>query len=470
MKTLATKIVAACVVAIAVASLTSGAFAQQRVRKNIDELSATELSDYLHALKMLQDRPSGQADSYAFFANLHNSRNVGPCEHARDTFLPWHRAHLLMFENALRAADPPRTANVTVPYWDWTKVPSGRRYPTAFESKAELGSGLTRNTTPICKTGQAPPSCQALPYTWQYMRDEVLSISTWSSSQSPNMSFGGASNLEKVCTARRDRGYGALESPSHNVMHDGYIGGLMARPSTAARDPIFYSFHSFIDLLWWQWQKNAAHETDTCLDCELCGTGMTVKQVIESEGQLNVTYEFDPQPTPVAVSDGVSKRFPHVPIDLALSATQDAIETRTIDVKIPNQKKSETVVLVNGVRITSPHSYQINAYFFPNSVEGQYDPRNRDFRKKYLAYVGSIWKSHHSDHSAEPARQTFAIDLTERVNALVGGQQGSDWKLRVELLVSPPPAGEPAAAINSDEREKIKKQLSFEALELRTKN
>src|SRR5262245_16842096 len=124
-------------------------------RKNIDALTNEELENYKHAIRITMDRsrtdPS-RKDGYRWQADLHNDpgrvrpdNSVGPCEHASEKFLPWHRSHLVGFERILRASDPPRTANIAIPYWDWTKPPSGRRLPKAFED----------TTSPLFNPGRA---------------------------------------------------------------------------------------------------------------------------------------------------------------------------------------------------------------------------------------------------------------------------------------------------------------------------
>src|SRR5215211_1999879 len=95
-----------------------------RIRKSIDRLTAAELADYEHAfvkLKEISEADPSDIDGLQYFQDLHNTM-LGPCEHANDTFMPWHRAHLFEFEEALRRSDPPRTANVTQPYWDWSAL------------------------------------------------------------------------------------------------------------------------------------------------------------------------------------------------------------------------------------------------------------------------------------------------------------------------------------------------------------
>ena len=105
-----------------------------RVRRNVDGLTS-ELADYIYAFQKLKEPGRPYYDSYDYFQALHDRMGKklgeGMCEHGNETFLPWHRAHLFAFEEALRKTDPPRTSNITVPYWDWSVMPTGDRYPKA---------------------------------------------------------------------------------------------------------------------------------------------------------------------------------------------------------------------------------------------------------------------------------------------------------------------------------------------------
>ena len=148
-----------------------------RYRKNIDQLSEQELAVYEHAVAMMKKKSQENIfDRTAFLwqAWVHNctgvtvpesrqlsvanigdiegcrfsqlippgethSEHPGMCEHAKDTFLQWHRAEFYFYEKALQNADPlglygPSTKNVTVPYWNFTRKPSGKRYPKAYEN------------------------------------------------------------------------------------------------------------------------------------------------------------------------------------------------------------------------------------------------------------------------------------------------------------------------------------------------
>ncbi|WP_327739636.1 tyrosinase family protein [Streptomyces nojiriensis] len=195
-----------------------------RSRRDVNSLSPTELSDYIHAIDILRARSTADPDDvsgYDFQAALHNDGSVGPCERGSDLFLPWHRAHLHYFEKLLQAADPPRTADVTVPYWDWIHAQATGKFPAAF-SQPGLDSGRNENlSTPL-------PA-------------NTLDIVLHESNQAE---FGGYVKGSPIGNK------GRLERGPHDYMHPHFIGGLMSNPTTAAMDPIYFSFHCFIDLLW----------------------------------------------------------------------------------------------------------------------------------------------------------------------------------------------------------------------------
>ncbi len=63
--------------------------------------------------------------------------------------MPWDRGQLMEIEARLRATDPARTAELTIPYWDFTQPPSGQAWPAAFErSGSPLFVGANDTTTP----------------------------------------------------------------------------------------------------------------------------------------------------------------------------------------------------------------------------------------------------------------------------------------------------------------------------------
>lgn len=94
------------------------------VRKNVATLSPGELTDlrdgFAAAYQLSDDR------GYAFYAGLHGLPLPSYCQHGTSLFLPWHRAYLYFFENALtdalRGARDDQTASVSLPWWDWASA------------------------------------------------------------------------------------------------------------------------------------------------------------------------------------------------------------------------------------------------------------------------------------------------------------------------------------------------------------
>lgn len=174
---------------------------------------------------------------------MHNE-SPGECEHRKDIFLQWHRAELWFFEQALRAADPdgkeggPSTRDVTLPYWNFTRKPTGKRYPKEFEDPTSPLFDITRNQDLL------PSSLPtASPWLLAYL---IHNEDKWAD-------FGG--------DMPPGVGQGDLETKIHNRMHGAYIGGHMGDNTKAAMDPLFYVFHNFLDFsldAWIEEHKAAA--------------------------------------------------------------------------------------------------------------------------------------------------------------------------------------------------------------------
>ncbi|MDE1148162.1 MAG: tyrosinase family protein [Azospirillaceae bacterium] len=272
------------------------------LRKNIDDLTPDELRAYEHAIQILKDRSGFRPDQstvvapggfptndegYLWQAWIHNcnvinlnptqpqahnlqcdslfgapaageiTRHPGMCEHHKDIFLPWHRAEFYSYEKLIQGTDPdgtvkdsrgqvgPSTRTVGVPYWNWTRDPSGVRYPKAFENR---DSPLY-----VPPAGRDPKKLTAdEAKLFENARNPLLlareMLFNW-------RSFGGS-----PATDPRSAG-GTFERGHHDTMHAYYFSNLSAQeddtymqtPSTAALDPLFFSFHAYIDLLYENW-------------------------------------------------------------------------------------------------------------------------------------------------------------------------------------------------------------------------
>jgi tyrosinase len=387
------------------------AAAQVRVRKNIDDLSDAELKAFAHAVQKLKDNPDPKTN-YVFWADIHGFRNddkQGPCEHRSEVLWPWHRAYLLSFEDALRASDPPVTSNVTIPYWDWSQPPSGNRYPKAFETMAEL-MGVE------CK----PPDCRIETPTHEPALNpdalgKIQKIDNWAGYGGKPKPSGG--------------GKGQLESQAHDYVHGDFIGGLNDSTDFAARDPLFFAHHAFMDYLWAQWQEAhpGAANDPVCKECPI--NFLPGKRVGDYLDIAILGYRYEPrkaQPRAAArkLSAGGLTRM--LGIDLPTSAS--AVE---IPLSLPKISEIESVVLnFEGVTVPMDASYLVNIYLVPagTSAAARHKTVPLTFFASWRASAG------HADHGATTDEP---IDITDRLlQRLKGESSATKWVLQAEIIRS----------------------------------
>jgi tyrosinase len=446
---------------------TTTAIAQERVRKNIDDLKPEELATYIHAIKMLRavsERDPQSKDGYNFFASLHNNTkdkpnpSFGPCEHGRDTFLLWHRAHLYLFEEALRKSDPPRTSNVTIPYWDWGEIPSGARYPRDFEKSESPLFFSGRETKRICRGNESPPDCLRLPFPRSLLNSTVMNLPWEGPGSFGGSHFPGNNGGEANCEQFNCGGAGNLEDPYHNAMHSSYVGGALRSTDTAANDVLFWSFHAYFDLLLAQWQAVRGKAVDTCLSCTLCGLDKPdgsgerykVSDLLNTKDQLNYVYEYRVTPPVVAaapggrvaaLADSSGTGFEgHPARDFVLSATQAPELIRTVSFTVPQPGFKTAKLQITGLRFGTRFGYEGNVFLYPNDVP--FAPREQAFREHYLVDIISQMFVHgdhqgadHGDQHAAAGEMQKVINLTDELTGLANAHRGETWSVAVALYV-----------------------------------
>lgn len=398
-------------------------------RKNIQELSPQELAAYEHALEILRDSTDPE-NNYLFHADLHNEFSTSPphgCEHGNELFLPWHRYHLYYFEKALQETDPDHptlsTRNVTIPYWDWSREHTGDRYPSPFEV---AGSVLHHD---FRKTTSSSPMFSAA-----YLNDLIVDNPDWH--DYAGGPIGGGTS------------YGALESPSHNDMHSVYIGGDMGDPDTAAYDPIYWSFHAFIDLQWARWQ--AVHQKEpTCQSCVLRGFPTRadrltpiVKSTIDTAA-MGYVYEFPPDDESNKLAEKLAGRDRNLnPRRLQLQSVMRAAD-RTVAVwggpgpfrfhfPVPERDFTSAVISFTGVTVPQSLSYEAELYAHPPEMALR--PRSDAFRTAYRLGRIALWKGHAGHHHG---RASLRESVTSRLKAVSRAHGGEDWIL--SIVVKPAP-------------------------------
>lgn len=345
-------------------------------RKNINDLTPVELGDYVHALSILRQRSRANPDDqagYDYQAGLHNDMEIGPCEHGSDLFFGWHRCHLYYFEKLLRATDAPRTANVSIPYWDWSRPDPAGRYPRAF-SMPELSSTRFTDGPPVHAD------------TLKIVIDER----NWNE-------FAGWPKG----TPGRD--YGSFEYRPHNFMHPQYIGGVMGNPATAALDPIYWSFHCFIDLCWYEWQRRNPGVPSTSPQAGLRGFDGKPRRTIadfESTADLEYDYVFSQalaadlqRPSPARLLDTTTAAGSAKPL-FSGSLQDSLLATSSAAFQMPRLTAGprRAVLVLNDLSIPNVASFAVEVYVHPKSQS--FATLTADQKKQFYADTVYIWKAH----------------------------------------------------------------------------
>jgi tyrosinase len=215
-----------------------------RTRREVRNLSKSEWATYVDALLNLQKGPSPTA--YDKIVKVH--LDIGAATHIKPLFFPWHRAYLAYVEAELQKYDD----SIMIPYWNWT-----------FDSQApELSFIFTPEY--LGGNGYGKDGCvQDGPFKhWRPHYPEPHCFSrSWAdkaNNRIPAFQAPEVLNSMLIHAKTYDEMRAGFESPMHNAVHMS-IGGEMPTMHSP-NDPIFWTHHSFIDKVWYDWQK--LHPTD----------------------------------------------------------------------------------------------------------------------------------------------------------------------------------------------------------------
>lgn len=484
-----------------------------RYRKNIDELTPAELDAFKHAvgemkrksqenvydrrgflwqawvhncpsvdvfndrqaslpgegLKWLLSDPSRNSCDVAYFLDKPPTQEnshlefPGECEHQKNTFLQWHRAQLYFYEQALQAADPngergPSTRNVALPYWNFTRKPTGVRYPKAFEDVDSPLYDATRKKEGL-DSSLATASPNLLAYQIYYM--------DWAD-------FGG--------DEYGSLGGGNLETKIHNHMHATYMGGNMGDNVTAGLDPLFYAFHNFLDYSFEKW-------LDEHGDVGIRGSGRTTFMRSEQDaslprpvgwsagsgdpqrsdsgdyaanmGQAEIYFDtirqgygFQPryggefarkkdiqtlidqhQQAGFVFGDNQKSLFAALLSDDAADGTVARPDiTVTSAYKIPAQlvaRDKRANMLLDRAYADEDYSFQADIYLHPANVAARIG--DRQFRDRYLITSTSHWALSGAHQHDQYAIET---DITGIVDSLVAKKRRQAWRITAAITTN----------------------------------
>lgn len=477
-----------CFLLILILFKSQPALAQTKpARKSIDNLTTQELAAYEHAIQILKDRSAENPydkEGYAWQAWVHNVNSVkvpkvntmkqgnnnatlfyetaskasyadftfgypGMCEHGKDIFFWWHRAQFFYFESILQQTDPggnvtdskgntgPSTKDLRVPYWNFSKRPSGVRFPLAFENKNSVLYHEGRNTDPV-----------TFPFTSKFLIAHQLYNLAWPE-------FAGYPNAT-------NGGYGNFESMVHNPMHSTYIGGDMDDPSTAAYDPIFYSFHSYIDLIFEKYMEVNAKVNPTSTDYFLRGElpskynlpnyqpgagdrpTMGQAKLYTDISKLGYSYQVTPNDAFISREElmellmGDSGELPVFgkSKESLFSILFSADGTFSPKSSIGNLTSMEYPISEQLTRRQQSYTYrsrymgsfQVDIYIHPQNVELEIN--SESFRKKYLANIGVYWGSRSMSHGS---MALLNVNINDAAQDLFKNFDGETWVMSINV-------------------------------------
>jgi hypothetical protein len=295
-------------------------------------MSTSEWDNYVAALNGI--RTSGV---YARFIDYHSQ--FATLAHNGCYFLPWHRQYLFEFERELNKIVP----GVVVPFWDWTRVVSGIRVNEAFANdpvwRARMGGANGNGPIP-----SAP-------------------FRGWSAGGQPCVRnfFAGGGNVggggvpyvfissEQIASLVNGRDtfadFTTFLEGQHNTPHVA-IGGNMGEVPTSPLDPMFWSHHAFIDMIWRNWQLsgngNAFGGPQGCsTSTSMPPFNRNVNQILTGISQCT-TYARSSSAGPVARFNQLQSSAVHQASSSSSSALTLASEAeKTSRLRAVAQKKQE---------------------------------------------------------------------------------------------------------------------------------
>jgi hypothetical protein len=178
-----------------------------RCRTDYRDLNSAEKQRFIAAL--FDAKARGVVDAFADEHDAHFSHG-----HNNSSFLPWHREFLRRFEAELQVYD----VRVMLPYWNSSNDQSttSALWDNSFLGQFNSAWSLGRNL--------GGGGSLAAPGTVDDVLDETAYDAFWP----------------------------RIESQIHNGPHN-WVGGEMAG-GRSPRDPVFFLHHTYIDMLWAQWQ------------------------------------------------------------------------------------------------------------------------------------------------------------------------------------------------------------------------
>jgi len=230
-------------------------------------MTEQELAQFQAAVQQL--RLTGPGNPWEEFRDLYMSHsmhsNGGPF------FLPWHRVFLKKLEQQLQQID----CSITLPYYDFT-TDIGNFGESIIWQPNYFGGDAVEDCVPDHPFG--PPG------SWRPCINRKFN---------PDIKLPSQVELA-IALASDDYEEMSMCIESYVAYIHLYIGGDMATRA-APYDPIFYSVHAFVDMLYWMWQNKGNNQLKypaSFLNMPMIPFGVSPAGTLNLEDDLCVTYAW----------------------------------------------------------------------------------------------------------------------------------------------------------------------------------
>jgi tyrosinase len=266
-----------------------------RYRPSITELTDTQLAELRAAFTDMQ--PISDDRGYQYWAGIHGLPLPAWCDkygHGKPTFLHWHRAYLVQFEQWLRKAG--NGHDVMLPWWDWINV---QEIPPAYaEAQTPDNKPNPLYSVQINDVALQQGQRGAIPGD----PEEVQLARQKNTARNPGLPGTQLPTKADIDTVL---GYSDLQSFTmnledwHGQVHV-WVGGHMSDIPFAAYDPIFWAHHAMIDRIWriWQLQNPGSASLPATLSSEVMAPfGVTAADTLDV---TTLGYDYASASTSVA--------------------------------------------------------------------------------------------------------------------------------------------------------------------------
>ena len=260
-----------------------------RVRQDFTKMTIEQRKRFINTYKLASVHPLFKRD-YEKTVTLHlDAKDQAKLPHI---FLAWHRWFLVEFENLLHRID----CRVTIPYWNWSKKThhwwrgSGNEDLWNSGDHGLGGDGSVHGENcvengPFSKDkwrllDVSGGGCLKRKFLKRSIKYDVQHVN-----RTLSLPLEDFENFE-----------GTIRVTYHNEPHS-VIGGTMVDPLVTANAPEMLLHHSFVDKLWYEWQKRGDEYKNAYfprVPFKLHGSNYYVWEWIRSSnlpGQVKVLYE-----------------------------------------------------------------------------------------------------------------------------------------------------------------------------------